>query len=93
MDCVCPQVALCMLLRVMSLPNNHGCLCLPCGSCVVAMCLCRQGVADGQADFDFARRSDGTMKEMQGALGGLCVVSGKQHEKALKQLIEQVCAQ
>lgn len=63
----------------------------PDGNCVVAVCLCRQGIADGQADFSFATRINGTLKEMKGALGGLRVVSGDQHEKALKQRVEQVC--
>lgn len=55
------------------------------------MCPRRQGLADGEADFSFAKRSDGTPKNMQGMLGGLRMVSGEQHEKELEQRILQVC--
>lgn len=79
-----------MLLHSVSSCDIPGCAHYPDGSCVFAMCLCREGIADGQADFDFAKRSDSTLKEMEGALGGLRVASGDQHEKALKHRLEQV---
>ena len=54
------------------------------------MCLCRQGIADGEADFSFAKRNDGTVKEMKGALGGLRVVPSQRHGEGLLQRIEEV---
>ncbi len=55
------------------------------------MCLCRQGIADGEPDFSFAKRSDGTLREMKGALGDLRMVSGEQNEQEVKQHIAKVC--
>lgn len=50
----------------------------------------RLGVADGETDFDFAKRSDGSPKELLGAVGGLRMVSGKQNELALKLRVAKV---
>jgi hypothetical protein len=59
-------------------------------ACAASFGLCRRGIEDGQPDFSFAKRSDGTLKEMKGALGGLRVVPGEQNEQELKQLIAEV---
>ncbi|KAJ9524872.1 hypothetical protein QJQ45_002989 [Haematococcus lacustris] len=52
----------------------------------------RQAAEDGAADFQFARRADGSMKEVKGALGGLHVAAGNLHKKALMRTINEVFA-
>lgn len=57
------------------------------------MCVRRRGIADRQVDFHFARRRDGSPKELKGALGGRCMVPDEQQQQALQQRIAQVCVQ
>lgn len=49
----------------------------------------RQAAEDGAADFQFARRADGSVKEVKGALGGLRVAAGDLHKKALMRIINE----
>ncbi|KAL6754002.1 hypothetical protein V8C86DRAFT_3139387 [Haematococcus lacustris] len=49
----------------------------------------RQAAEDGAADFQFARRADGSVKEVKGALGGLRVAAGNLHKKALMRTINE----
>lgn len=49
----------------------------------------KQGVADGEVEFEFAKHSNGTLKEVKGALGGLRTVDGQQNEQMVKQKIAQ----
>ncbi|GFH20040.1 hypothetical protein HaLaN_17094, partial [Haematococcus lacustris] len=49
----------------------------------------RQAAEDGAADFQFARRADGSVKEVKGALGGLRVAAGGLHKKALMRTINE----
>ena len=76
----------------------HVCLCViglagarrPRCCCDAVVCMCRRGAAHGHAGFSFATRSDGTLKDIKGALGGGRMVSGKQREDAVKRRIAQV---
>ncbi|KAL6745483.1 hypothetical protein V8C86DRAFT_2977667 [Haematococcus lacustris] len=49
----------------------------------------RQAATAGAPDLAFARRADGSVKDIKGALGGLHVVAGDQRERALMQAISQ----
>lgn len=76
----------------------HGCYGRGCHGCLygggagAAVCLCREGLANGEADFSFAERDDGTLKEVKGALGGARMVSSQRPEEgsSLLQRIEKV---
>jgi hypothetical protein len=57
--------------------------------CVIS---CRQAAEEGAGDFQFAWRTDGSVKDIQGALGGLRVAAGDQHRKMLMRTINKVCA-
>jgi hypothetical protein len=56
-------------------------------NCSAAGAPCRQAAEEGAADFQFARRADGSVKEIKGALGGLRMVAGDQNKKALERTI------
>lgn len=56
------------------------------------LCLCRAGAAGDEEDFKFARRSDGKLKEVKGALGGSCVVSSAKEQRKVMRMIKAVSA-
>ncbi|KAL6746639.1 hypothetical protein V8C86DRAFT_1473885 [Haematococcus lacustris] len=49
----------------------------------------RQAAKEGAPDLHFARRPDGSVKEIKGALGGLRMVAGDQNQEALLQIISK----
>ncbi|KAJ9527209.1 hypothetical protein V8C86DRAFT_2889529 [Haematococcus lacustris] len=48
-----------------------------------------QAAEEGAPDFHFARRADGSVKDIKGALGGLRLVAGDQNKKDLERTINK----
>ncbi|KAJ9533976.1 hypothetical protein QJQ45_027072 [Haematococcus lacustris] len=48
-----------------------------------------QAAKEGAPDLHFARRPDGSVKDIKGALGGLHMVAGDQNQEALLQIISK----
>jgi hypothetical protein len=58
------------------------------GQCVL---LRRHAASAGAAEFQFARRADGSVKDINGVLGGLRIVAGDRNEQELMRTIKKVC--